>query len=104
MSCGVELKRSLVFPGYFAGSTLRRQNPDDWWNGLGDAVRAAVQQAGVSTADIVSIGVDTTCCSVVALNASVSEVSLTLALVPAGLIAQPVVGPTMPSFAVMSPP
>ena len=49
------------------------KNPDDWWDGLGEAVRAAVQQAGVSTADIVSIGVDTTCCSVVALDANVSE-------------------------------
>eukprot|EP00903_Cladosiphon_okamuranus_P006596 g6443.t1 len=44
------------------------QDPEDWWNGLGDAVRSAVQEAGVSTADILSIGVDSTCCSVVALD------------------------------------
>ncbi len=66
-------------------------------------MRAAVQEAGVSTADIVSIGVDTTCCSVVALDVNVSEVSLPVALLPAGLVVQPVVGPTMPSFAVCSP-
>lgn len=39
-------------------------------------MRSAVQEAGVSTADIVSIGVDTTCCSVVALDANVSPASV----------------------------
>lgn len=36
-------------------------------------MREAVSKAAVSTADIVSIGVDTTCCSVVALDANVRE-------------------------------
>lgn len=36
-------------------------------------MREAVSKSAVSAADIVSIGVDTTCCSVVALDANVRE-------------------------------
>lgn len=53
---------------------LRLKDPESWWNGLGESVREAVKKSGVSTADIASIGVDTTCCSVVALDANVSTV------------------------------
>lgn len=48
------------------------QNPEDWWNGLGDAVRQAVSESGVPPAEIVALGLDTTCCSVVALDKTVS--------------------------------
>lgn len=39
---------------------------------MGVAVRKAVEKSGVSPADIVGIGADTTCCSVVALDGHVS--------------------------------
>ncbi|CAN0111230.1 unnamed protein product, partial [Hapterophycus canaliculatus] len=45
------------------------KDPEAWWKGLGEAVREAVLKSGVSTTDVASIGVDTTCCSVVALDA-----------------------------------
>ncbi len=44
------------------------QEPWDWWRALGRAVRQAVAEAGIAAADIVAIAVDTTCCSVVALD------------------------------------
>src|SRR5215468_7381522 len=46
------------------------QDPADWWRAVGIAVRAAVTQAGVKAGDIAAIGLDTTCCSVVALDAA----------------------------------
>lgn len=39
---------------------------------MGVAVKKAVEKSGVSPAEIVGIGVDTTCCSVVALDGHVS--------------------------------
>lgn len=44
------------------------QNPQDWWNGLGLSVRKALAEAGVRKEDVVGLSVDTTCCSVVALD------------------------------------
>ena len=44
------------------------QDPRDWWRALGKAVRAAVAQAGIRSEAIAAMAVDTTCCSVVALN------------------------------------
>jgi len=46
------------------------QDPADWWRAVGIAVRGAVAQAGVQPGDIAAIGLDTTCCSVVALDAA----------------------------------
>lgn len=45
------------------------QNPADWWQALGESVRKAVAEAGVSPSSIAAICLDTTCCSVVALDA-----------------------------------
>src|SRR5215475_3288045 len=45
------------------------QDPADWWRALGIAVRGAVAQAGVKAGDVAAIGLDSTCCSVVALDA-----------------------------------
>lgn len=72
MPCELEPTSSLprappVFPGHASS-----QDPEDWWNGLGDAVRKAVESSGVPKAEIVGLGMDTTCCSVVALDESVS--------------------------------
>jgi ribulokinase len=45
------------------------QNPKDWWKSLGVAVRKAITKAKVSASSITAICLDTTCCSVVALDA-----------------------------------
>lgn len=45
------------------------QAPADWWAGLGAAVQQAVSKAGVDPASVGAICVDTTCCTVVALDA-----------------------------------
>ncbi len=39
-----------------------------WWACMGQSVKGAVAKAGVSINDIIAISVDTTCCSVVALD------------------------------------
>src|SRR5690606_19204290 len=40
-----------------------------WWNALGRSVREALKASGAAARDIVALAVDTTCCSVVALDA-----------------------------------
>ncbi|GAX74637.1 hypothetical protein CEUSTIGMA_g2085.t1 [Chlamydomonas eustigma] len=51
------------------------QEPEDWWEALGKAVRTAVHEAatkkgaGFSKEHILAVCVDTTCCTVVALDA-----------------------------------
>ncbi|PNH06036.1 Ribulokinase [Tetrabaena socialis] len=45
------------------------QNPEDWWEALGEAVRGAVAAAGVAPEQVAALSVDTTCCTVVALGA-----------------------------------
>ena len=44
------------------------QNPEDWWRALGQAVRGAVETAGVDAAEIDALACDTTSCTVVALD------------------------------------
>lgn len=41
------------------------QNPLDWWNCLAISVKKALEQSGIDKEDIVAIGYDVTCCSVV---------------------------------------
>ncbi|MDJ0943219.1 MAG: FGGY-family carbohydrate kinase [Kiloniellales bacterium] len=45
------------------------QNPEDWWRALGASVRGALSAAGIGATEVLAICVDTTCCSVVALDA-----------------------------------
>ena len=45
------------------------QNPDDWWRSLGVAMKRALSESGVSKDEILGLAADTTCCSVVALDA-----------------------------------
>ena len=45
------------------------QSPHDWWSAAGQSVRGATAKAGVSAGDVLAICADTTCCSVVALDA-----------------------------------
>jgi ribulokinase len=53
----------------FPKPAYAEQNPNDWWKALGLAVRKAVLEAQVSPSSIAAICLDTTCCSVVALDA-----------------------------------
>ncbi len=67
-SCAVPYTTYHPKPGW------AEQNPIDWYENLCEAVRGAVKSIGDNTAeegdehDIVAISVDTTCCSVVALD------------------------------------
>lgn len=45
------------------------QDPLQWWTAMGDAVRGAVQQAGIRPDEVVGLAADTTSCSVVVLDA-----------------------------------
>ncbi len=44
------------------------QSPEDWWAALGKSVKGALADAGLTGDDIVALSVDTTSCSVVALD------------------------------------
>src|SRR5262249_23721571 len=57
---------STIFPQ----PSWAEQNPDDWWRALGWAVRQAVQEAKIRSDEVAALSVDTTCCSVVALDAA----------------------------------
>lgn len=80
---GTESLRAGVFdlsgrPLAFAASSYQtdyprpawaEQDPEDWWRAMGIAVRQACAEAGVSGTDVAALCVDTTCCSVVVLDA-----------------------------------
>lgn len=61
---------SEPYPTAFPRPGWAEQNPADWWAGLGGAVRAAVASAGIQPTDVAALCVDTTCCTVVALDAT----------------------------------
>lgn len=67
-SCAVPYKTYHPAPGF------AEQHPEDWYNNLGEAVKGALQSANDMNGDeeedakVVSICIDTTCCSVVALD------------------------------------
>ncbi len=79
---GTESLRAGVFdlqgrPLAFAATPYRtdfpqpgwaEQNPADWWAAIGSSVRQAVQEAGIDPTAVAALSVDTTCCSVVALD------------------------------------
>ncbi len=60
--CALPYKTDFPKPGW------AEQNPADWWNALGHAVRGAVTDADIASDTIAAICLDTTCCSVVALD------------------------------------
>src|SRR5262245_42058291 len=60
---------SSAYPTNFPQPSWAEQNPDDWWRAAGVAVRKAVQDAKIRPDEVAAICVDTTCCSVVALDA-----------------------------------
>lgn len=59
---------SAAYPTAFPAPGWAEQEPADWWAGLGSAVRQAVAAAGIQPSDVASICVDTTSCTVVALD------------------------------------
>lgn len=60
---------STAYPTRFPKPGWAEQDPEDWWQALGRSVKAAVGQAGIAADAIAGMAVDTTCCSVVALDA-----------------------------------
>lgn len=56
------------YPTKFPQPSWAEQNPADWWTGLAASVRGAMTKAGASPSSVLSLCVDTTCCSVVALD------------------------------------
>ena len=61
---------STPYETRFPHPAWAEQDPRDWWRALGFSVRRAVSEAGAGSDDIAAIAVDTTCCSVVALDAA----------------------------------
>lgn len=59
---------SSAYPTCFPRPGWAEQEPEEWWRALGLAVRDAVARSGVPAGAIAAIAVDTTCCSVVALD------------------------------------
>jgi FGGY-family pentulose kinase len=53
----------------FPRSGWAEQDPDDWWSCLVQASNGALKESGVSSEEIVGIAVDTTSCTVVAVDA-----------------------------------
>ena len=45
------------------------QNPDDWWRSMGQATRGALAAGGIAPDQVIAMAIDTTCCSVVAVDA-----------------------------------
>ena len=60
---------SATYPTAFPQPGWAEQDPNDWWQALGTAVREARSKAGVAKEAVAAIALDTTCCSVVALDA-----------------------------------
>ncbi len=60
---------ATAYETHFPKPGWAEQNPGDWWDALGKSVRKAVTDSGVSRNEISTICADTTCCSVVALDA-----------------------------------
>ncbi len=56
------------YPTKFPRPGWAEQDPADWWTALGTSVKGALAQAGLAAEDVFSLCVDTTCCSVVALD------------------------------------
>lgn len=53
----------------FPKPSWAEQNPEDWWRCLGEAARGALKASGISADQVIALCIDTTCCSVVAVDA-----------------------------------
>jgi len=61
---------STTYTTQFPAPSWAEQDPKDWWDALGKSVRKAIRDSGISVNQIAAMAVDTTCCSVVALDGS----------------------------------
>ncbi len=61
---------STSYPTQFPAPSWAEQDPNDWWDALGNSVRKTISDSGISVDQIAAMAVDTTCCSVVALDDS----------------------------------
>ena len=52
----------------FAAGARAEQQPEDWWQALGSAMRGAMADAGIAADEVDALAIDTTSCSVVALD------------------------------------
>src|SRR5436853_3682222 len=52
----------------FPHPSWAEQDPEDWWQALGNSVQGALAKANAAAVDVIALCVDTTCCSVVALD------------------------------------
>jgi ribulose kinase len=57
-----------TYPTYFLRSGWAEQNPDDWWQSFIRVVNKIIKDSGISSKSIVALTVDTTCCTVLALD------------------------------------
>ena len=58
------------YPTRFAPGARAEQEPEDWWQAMGRAVRAAMAEAGVAADQVEALALATTNCTVVALDAA----------------------------------
>jgi ribulokinase len=56
------------YPTRFAPGARAEQDPEDWWNAIGRAVRQAVAESGIAPDQVEALALATTCCTVVALD------------------------------------
>ena len=68
----------VPYPTAFPEPAHAEQNPEDWWQALGQATRMALQAASVTPDEIDAISVDTTSCSVAILDADMKALRPTL--------------------------
>lgn len=61
---------AIPYPTRFPAPGRAEQDPREWWTALVASVRGAVAQAAVPAGAIKGVCLDTTCCSVVALDAA----------------------------------
>lgn len=59
---------AAAYDTQFPHPSWAEQRPEDWWTALGDAVRGAVSAAGIRPEQVAAMCLDTTCCTVVALD------------------------------------
>jgi len=56
------------YPTQFGAEAHAEQDPEDWWRAMARSVRQAVAESGVPASQVEAMALDTTCCSVVALD------------------------------------
>ena len=52
------------YPTYHPHAGWAEQKPEDWWNCLQQSMHKALSLSGVDKEDIIALGYDVTCCSV----------------------------------------